>query len=93
MHQRREHEKGWITYMNIFKYSLRQNGLHNRFSIESLILQQEIMIFFTRILQYAVLNIIRESIKRASSNNLARMLTDHDACTKESSVESHLWNK
>jgi hypothetical protein len=80
--------------MNIFKYSLSQNGLHNGFSIESLILQQEIKkIFFTRILQYAVLNIIRESIRRASSNNLARMLTDPDACTKESSVESHLWNK
>jgi hypothetical protein len=55
MHQRREHEKGWITYMNIFKYSLSQNGLHNGFSIESLILQQEIKkIFFTRILQSAL---------------------------------------
>jgi hypothetical protein len=80
--------------MNIFKYSLSQNGLHNGFSIESLILQQEIKkIFFTRILQSAVLNMIRESIKRASRNNLARMLTDPDACTKESLVESHLWNK
>jgi hypothetical protein len=47
MHQRREHEKGWITYMNIFKYSLSQNGLHNGFSIESLILQQEIKRYFS----------------------------------------------
>jgi hypothetical protein len=33
--------------MNIFKYSLSQNGLHNGFSIESLILQQEIKRYFS----------------------------------------------